>query len=583
MGVAFDIKYDKCNKLLSVLQNGSQTGAYSQFSRCNNQPFEKWFDLLANYCVAEANSVFSVSFSGGELYSLILKKHFQNLSLCSNYKYKKDIIMDCDRVRWLDTLCKSINAPSIDVLISSTIDITSLPNVNLVAFRNNDFQFTDMKHIPIFFNKIASRNADVTIVNSYTDYENLDLKPNKPSLMIIADTQKLEFCEYKNKLFVFRCSKDSILSLIRTWMYDFILPSYYTTVSRLVLSGTNRNSIGNSTLLAKILVASKPYISLKIIDKVELSKPIHFDFIKYPEDLKCTISVSNLSVARLSKDNGRFVLQPLSEGSTEVIARVGEMPDIFVSEKVQIYKYVKVSSITITLPSRQIVIGDSFDLIVKLHPLNAHNQNHKKWSVSPNSIVSISPDGHCKALSSGTCSISLKIGDVSSTVSLKVYEMPAGVKFDHNSISVKLGDNSQSVHHSIIPVNSAKANVKFKVSDPKILSYDSNNGQIITKSEGNTVIAALLIDGNGVVISDAKCFVTVKPQKDVITPSLFSTIQFLLLVSFVFLFGFTWIRNICGIFFIIMSILSIIAKRNMLSIIFSIISVILIIIMLFGG
>lgn len=79
MEVEFRIQYDSINMKLSVIQNGKQMGVYSQFSRCNSQPFMNWCEKLPQYCFTEANSKYSIIFMGGVIFTEILKKFLRQI------------------------------------------------------------------------------------------------------------------------------------------------------------------------------------------------------------------------------------------------------------------------------------------------------------------------------------------------------------------------------------------------------------------------------------------------------------------------------------------------------------------------
>jgi len=591
VGNAFIIKYDYFHSNLSVLQNGKATSQLSQFSRCNNQPFDVWFSELPQYCIAEANNSFSIDFTGGEIHSLILRSIFTSCEQCNSYKFSREIINASHRIKWFNELCLAIHNQShkLSISISSTITNYSIDKIsNNSVFRkldNTHFIFSDMLDTAVAFSyKSKDYSSDIIISNTDDHIQQLGLNraSNIPQLVIRLSNDSPKFLGVNNNAYFISCDSNSMLSIIRNWMCDFILPSYYLTFQRLLASNSTIQTNHNLKTKCDMLTSTVPYLKLKIDSKIKLGQTIAFEFIKYPEDLKCTISADNQSAASVGKRGTQLFLNPQKEGNYKLVARVKEHPELFTSADFLIYRYINVNSIGFNSLPKQIAVGDTFQIQYTVTPTNAHDRNQVSWEIVPqNKTISFQGGNTFAALKPGKCTVTLRVGKASQSISVTILDAAKDIKFDKSSISVKLGNNSSIITTIVSPPNCAVGTIKYHVSDPSILSFDRVNGQIITKAEGSAVLTAVLLDKSGRLVSDCKCNITVTPPKDIITPDPLSVIALLLLISYILLFSFDTLSNTCGFAFIVVSIISIIKKRSVYTVVSCIISVVILITMLF--
>ncbi len=591
MGNVFIIKYDYFHSYMTVLQNGKTVNQLSLFSRCNNQPFSVWYSELPQYCAAEANSSFSVYFMGGEFHSFIIRSIFSNFSQCSSYKYTNEIISSIHRIKWLDDVCEKAHDTFSPLTISISSTINDVPlnkicgNSSIKKIDNNRFVFFDMQHTGITFtyqNTICTSDIIITDSTSISSQFHKCNTSNYPQLIIQLSTGKPMFIRSENNTFYISCNYNDLISIIRNWMCDFILPTYYTIFQRSASSCKTVQKDNNLKTKCEMLTAIEPYLELKVPNKIQLGQPTAFGFKKYPEDLRCTISVDNQSAASVGKKGDRLYVNPQKEGNYKLVARVKEHPDIISSVDFTIYRFIHVNSIKISPLQNAIVVGDIFQVPYTVSPSNAHDKHQISWYINPsNMIVAFQGGNSFSALKSGKCTITLTIGNVSQKIDVCILDKATDIRFDKSSVSVKLGNNSSIVSTIVSPSNGAIGNIKYNVSDPSVLSFDPVNGQINTKSEGTAVLTAVLLDKNGHLISDCKCNITVTPPKDIVTPDPITVIAVLLLLCFLLLYGFDTLRNTCGIAFIVLSIINIIKKRSVYSILSCVISVLVLIAMLF--
>lgn len=441
-----------------------------------------------------------------------------------------------------------------------------------------------MQHTNIAFSyQKTTYSSDIIITDSTSSKQfQKNNNSNYPQLIIQLSIDKPMFIRSEDDTFYISCSYNDLNSIIRSWMCDFILPNYYLIFQR---SASSCKTVQIDDTLKKkceMLTAIEPYLELRVSNKIQLGQPTAFEFSKYPEDLKCTISVDNQSAASVGKKGNRLYINPQKEGNYKLLAKVKDYPSIISSADFTIYRYIHVNSIMISPIQKNIVVGDIFQVPYTVNPSNAHDKNQVIWNINPSNVIVAFQGGNSfSALKSGKCTITLNIGKISQTINVTILDKATDIKFDKSSISVKLGNNSCIISTIVSPSNGAIGSIRYNVSDPSVLSFDSVNGQINTKAEGSAVLTAVLLDKKGHLVSDCKCNITVTPPKDIVTPDPLTVISVLLLLCFLFLFGFDTLSNTCGIAFIVLSIINIIKKRSVYSVSLCVISVIVFIAMLF--
>lgn len=592
MAVKFEMQYDSIHTQLKVLQNGKQASSYSQFSRCNNQPFETWFDKLPQYCIIEANAEYSVIFTGGPVFTEIFRKIFSMDYMCKSFHIKSELITGFHRIRWANDLAtlSSVSLPVVSVFINaSTNSFNILDNsfsTKSLCNKGEYWIFADLQKLPIhlFFTNKLDANTSITIVSTYKEYEELSNKQvtENSQAVIIINGNKFEFIEAHNNHFLFYCGQNSLLDFIRFWIHDFILPSYLISVFKKMSEICKWSGVDYeiANIKRNMLIQDEPYLELDVPSRIELNDIAHFRLKKFPEDISCIIRTNNPDIAMLGEN---FTIKPLQEGVVSIVVQVKEHQEFSVSQKINIYKYYEVQKIQMSVLNNPIMEGEQFQIKSAFYPTGAQNIQQASWSIFPQNCIQMLSPGVFMVKQAGVYTITQTVGSVSESITVTVHPRPTGIDFDLHILSIKLGDYNKHINLTIFPSSCKGGKVRYHVSDPNILDYDSNNGFIHPKSEGEAVITATLLDESNCILDESSCKIIITPPKEIITPDGVSVILIISIIGMLFLFA-TPFKYVFGVSSIMGLIWFAIRKRNTkVYLICTVIALLLIVLLIWGG
>lgn len=223
-------------------------------------------------------------------------------------------------------------------------------------------------------------------------------------------------------------------------------------------------------------------------------------------DKNVTWTSSNTSVATV---NG-YAISAVGAGTTTITGRTnnGVTATVYVTVTA-LPESIRVSSNEMTLKK-----GESSYLTYTIAPAGV--TDNVTWSSSNTSIATINANGMVTAKKSGTAVITAKTSNgYSDTCAVTIISEVESIQFTENNIALDIG-NEKQLELIITPSDVPDANVTLTVSDPSIVSLNSN-GKIKALKAGTATITARTDNGK-----TATCKVTVNkavPEKITVSPS----------------------------------------------------------------
>ena len=526
MGIGFNIEYNTMKSTLSVEQNGKPVSRYSQFSRCNNTPFLQWYKNIADYCFQEANGMYSVHFNGGLILKSLLEKELCSQNGCTNFSYEEDIVKGIDRMHLLEELLRYSQLKVKKLEIGISFDNTKkqcFEELKKLVGNTSTLQYSDLQELPIYlriYNGLKS-SSSISILSTMDEYQQLVSagESNVPRLAIIINNGEFRFLKEMRSYFLFLCEMSEVQTLIRSWISEILFPEYVVSIVRDLRNCRKWMGVDyqSAMKMIDIMYENTPYLDLSITDSIELSSTGRYHLTKYPRDIPCRMYSSNANIALLG--NGG-IIKPVGEGSAGIFVEVKDHPSIRTSKKVTVYKYKTVQKIQLSTTNTNVIVGEQITVKYDLFPVDAHNKAFGKWSVSPAGGLKMlsNTQGSFEAIKPGKCEIVYSVGNVQERLPILVSAKASSISFVEKSVSVKLFDMTKRITAVVHPQGAKGGVIKYKISNTSVLDFDANNGQIIPKREGNSVITAILLDNKGALIDDCNCNVTILPPKDVVTP-----------------------------------------------------------------
>lgn len=585
MDVRFDMVYDAILQRLVVLQNGNPVSSYSQFARCNGQPFLNWYKKLPQYCFSEANNSYTVTLESSPVFTKILNRIFLKDVNCHGVQIKEEIVSESHRMQWADELLVasgfSIPAICIPVCIQCQgVRLAMSPLLVQMDASGTTWCFPGLRRLEITLRLENTQSPAAVILAGEAGLAALSKGSYPAVVAILFGGQEFAFIREEHGVFLFSCCPDNLAEFLREWVLAFFLPPMLVQLQQR-LSGFQRwNGIDTELANAKreLLTARKPYMQLKIPSKIELHRTGTFSFVKLPEDMHCRAHPNHPDIALLGKGN---IIKPQREGTASFTVTVQDHPEFSVTQSTTVYRYIEVTKIQLIASKSVVREGERLTVNSVFYPAGAHNAGQARWTISPDTILKPEPNGIFLALKPGCCRIRIAVGTVTETISVTVLAKPIGVDFDRSDVAVKLGDTSQCIQVNILPIGSQGGQVQYRVSDTNILQIDTKNGQLIPLAEGDVIVTADLMD-HGVLVDSTNCHVTVLPSKDIVTPDNVLILLILSLLTAAMLYATPyWI--IPGIVAVFSVIWYAIRKKNTVITVFSIILSLIFCAMLFGN
>ncbi len=165
---------------------------------------------------------------------------------------------------------------------------------------------------------------------------------------------------------------------------------------------------------------------------------------------------------------------------------------------------VAVSSVSISVTAKEIVIGETLQLSATVSPSNATDKTIT-WSTSSSTVATVSPTGLVTGKAEGTADIKATAGGKSSTCKVTVKKPTvavSSVELDETNITLKEGE-TKTLKVTVKPDNATDKTVTWGSSKTDVATVD-NTGKVSAIKEG---VASITATSGG---KSASCKVTVE-------------------------------------------------------------------------
>ena len=224
---------------------------------------------------------------------------------------------------------------------------------------------------------------------------------------------------------------------------------------------------------------SKTSASLKVGETVTLSATVN---PSDATDKTVTWTTSDATVATVS--NGVVTAKKL--GTATITAKAGEKTATCSITVIP----TPVGSITLTLVSASLTVGESVTLSATVGPVDAIDKT-VSWSSSNATVANVS-NGVVSAKKIGTATITAKAGNKTATCSITVVSAPVGsITLNLQSASLKVG-KTVTLSATVGPEDATDKTVTWTTSDATVATV--SNGVVTAKKMGTVTITAKAVD-----------------------------------------------------------------------------------------
>ena len=192
-------------------------------------------------------------------------------------------------------------------------------------------------------------------------------------------------------------------------------------------------------------------------------------------------------------------------GKLNIYGISGTYAETFANENNIKFTNREVNASKVELNESQITFneGDTYNLIMSVTPDDFTDA--VTWKSTDTDVVTVTETGVIKAVGTGTATIKLTVGNVSTLCRITVLQPVTSISLDRSSLSLDSADNYQLSAY-IYPSTASNKNVVWESSDPSVATID-DNGMVTALKKGTAKITVKAMDGSNV---SASCTVTVK-------------------------------------------------------------------------
>ena len=192
-------------------------------------------------------------------------------------------------------------------------------------------------------------------------------------------------------------------------------------------------------------------------------------------------------------------------GKLNIYGISGTYAETFANENNIKFTNREVNASKVELNESQITLnkGDTYNLIMSVTPDDFTDA--VTWKSTDTDVVTVTETGVIKAVGTGTATIKLTVGNVSTSCRITVLQPVTSILLDRSSLSLDSADNYQLSAY-IYPSTASNKNVVWESSDPSVATID-DNGMVTALKKGTTKITVKATDGSNVTGS---CTVTVR-------------------------------------------------------------------------
>ena len=192
-------------------------------------------------------------------------------------------------------------------------------------------------------------------------------------------------------------------------------------------------------------------------------------------------------------------------GKLNIYGISGTYAETFANENNIKFTNREVNASKVELNESQITLneGDTYNLIMSVTPDDFTDA--VTWKSTDTDVVTVTETGVIKAVGTGTATVKLTVGNVSTSCRITVLQPVTSISLDRSSLSLDSSDNYQLSAY-IYPSTASNKNVVWESSDPSVATVD-DNGMVTALKKGTAKITVKAMDGSNV---SASCTVTVK-------------------------------------------------------------------------
>ena len=192
-------------------------------------------------------------------------------------------------------------------------------------------------------------------------------------------------------------------------------------------------------------------------------------------------------------------------GKLNIYGISGTYAETFANENNIKFTNREVNASKVELNESQITLneGDTYNFIMSVTPDDFTDA--VTWESTDTDVVTVTETGVIKAVGTGTATIKLTVGNVSTSCRITVLQPVTSILLDRSSLSLDSADNYQFSAH-IYPSTASNKNVVWESSDPSVATID-DNGMVTALKKGTAKITVKAMDGSNVTDS---CTVTVR-------------------------------------------------------------------------
>jgi uncharacterized protein YjdB len=214
---------------------------------------------------------------------------------------------------------------------------------------------------------------------------------------------------------------------------------------------------------------------------------------------------SNEAVAQVNQSG---IVTSKAEGFASITATT--VDGGFTASCTVVVSKVPVTGITLDKSSAALEVGKGIILNASTWPQNATNKS-VKWQSSNRNVASVDSNGIVIGISAGEATITATAVDGNFSATCKVTVTApngvipvSGIKLDKTNVTMTLGQVI-ILEETVSPTNATNKGVLWISSNSSVASVDNDNGIVIAKQPGTTVVTAVTKDGG----YKAYCSITV--------------------------------------------------------------------------
>ena len=257
---------------------------------------------------------------------------------------------------------------------------------------------------------------------------------------------------------------------------------------------------GGKTAQSTISIGESKVTSISLtttVAKMDSGKTLKINAMLKPSDSAVSVKwISSDPKVATVDENG--LVTAVSSGTATITAEA----DGKTAQAVITVPAIKVTSVTLSKSSLNLLVGDSYDLQSTVSPNNATNKE-VDWKSSDSSVVSVS-DGKVKAIKEGSATITVTTidGSKTATCTVKVDKASGSIKLSATGIALTNGGKGK-IDATVTGIQNPV--IQWTSSDPSVVTIDSE-GNYSARSIGTVTITASV--GN----MKATCSITVEPR-----------------------------------------------------------------------